>query len=99
MDMAINYVLSKSRAMKDKIESENIPFTFVDEHIRNSKHFNISYNSFLQKMVNKREINAEFKNVSKKTLEKLEAFFIDRIDRCMESQRVHQAYLDKSKYI
>jgi len=50
-------------------------------------------------LINKKIINAEFRNVKPKTLKRLETFFIERIDRCIESHRINQAYNEKVKEI
>ncbi len=83
------YVFNKSKEIKEKIENDFISNDFLKEHLIESKHFNVSYNSYLQRLCNKKLLHPEFKNVPKKTLQKLEKFFIERIDKCMESQKIH----------
>ena len=73
--------------------------SFLKEKIIENKHFSLAYDSFLQKLINRKLLNAEFKGVTKKTLAKLEKFFIERIDKCIESNKIHQEYNDKAKYI
>ncbi len=93
MEFAISYVLNKGKVVKEKIDTNNLSKAWINENIVNNKHFNIAYNSYLQRLIHKKTINAELKNVSKKGMEKLENFFNERIDKCLESEKIHTAYI------
>jgi hypothetical protein len=44
-------------------------------------------------------LHPEFKSVPKKTMLKLEKFFIERLDKCIESHNINKAYIEKANYI
>ncbi|EAS02281.2 hypothetical protein TTHERM_00623010 (macronuclear) [Tetrahymena thermophila SB210] len=99
MEYAIQFVLTKSKALKDKIEGEGIMQAFINQHIVKNKFFQISYNSFLQNLINHKVLNPDFKNVSKKMFEKLEKFFFDRLQKCQDTVSIQQNYVKKSKSV
>lgn len=72
---------------------------FVNQAITNNKTFSIVYNNFLQKLIAQKQINAEFKNVQKKTFEKLEQFFIDQITQHHQLLTMDHKYKQLSKNI
>ena len=47
MEKAIEFVVSKSKSIKTKIDEEEITTDFLNMHIIRNKAFNIKYNSFL----------------------------------------------------
>ncbi|KAL4439087.1 hypothetical protein ABPG74_008862 [Tetrahymena malaccensis] len=99
MEYAIQFVLTKSKALKDKIEAEGIMQAFINQHIVKNKFFQISYNSFLQNLISHKVLSADFKNVSKKMFEKLEKFFFDRLQKCQDTVSIQQNYVKKSKSV
>lgn len=62
-----------------------------------SKFFRISYDAYLQIEIGKKNINEQFKNVTKRMFEKLEQFFIKRIQKCIETTRIQSNYVKSSK--
>ena len=89
MKMATEYVLTKSKQIKEFIDLENLSSTFVNEGLVNNKTFQIAYNSYLQKLCNMKLMNHQFKNMQVKTFNKLEKFFIERLKSYQDKVRLH----------
>lgn len=84
MELAISLVFQKSKPLREKIDKEGITNQFLKQNIYNSQHFILTYNSLLQKLMNKKLLNPDLKTVKPKVMKKLETFVMERIDRCNE---------------
>ncbi|KRX01179.1 hypothetical protein PPERSA_03683 [Pseudocohnilembus persalinus] len=80
IEKAVEFFVTKGRNLRDKIEQEEIPMEVIQQLIWDNKVFKIQYNHLLQKMCQQKQINAEFKNMQKKPFEKIEKFFIKKLD-------------------
>ncbi|KAL4449317.1 hypothetical protein ABPG74_015699 [Tetrahymena malaccensis] len=99
MEHAIQFVMTKSKAIREKIEDENISVELINKAVLQSRAFKIHYNMFLQKQVGLKILNPEFKNVSKKMFEKLEKFFINQIEKERESKELQRNYKTQSQNV
>ena len=52
MQVAVEFVLAKSKTLRDKIEEEQLSDVFVMQAISRNATFIIAYNSYLQKLIN-----------------------------------------------
>ncbi|KAL4498631.1 hypothetical protein ABPG72_019749 [Tetrahymena utriculariae] len=99
MEHAIQFVMTKSKAIREKIEDENISVEMIKKAVMQSRTFKIHYNMFLQKQVGLKILNPEFKNVSKKMFEKLEKFFISQIEKEKKCKELQKNYKTQSQNV
>ncbi|EAR97269.2 hypothetical protein TTHERM_00334460 (macronuclear) [Tetrahymena thermophila SB210] len=99
MEYAIQFVMTKSKTIREKIEDENISLDSINKAVLQSRAFKIHYNMFLQKQVGLKILNPEFKNVSKKMFEKLEKFFISQLEKEKENKELQKNYKTQSQNV
>ena len=99
IQMAIEFVLQRSKPIKEKIDSKELSDKFINDAIARNRTFLIAYNSFLQKLINGKQLTADFKNVQPKTFNKLEKFILDKMQNFHDMAKIQQDYHQKSKQI
>lgn len=74
MEYAVRFVISKSKPVREKVEEDPRAGALFE-----SRAFRIEYNMFLLKLVTKKTIQPDLRNVQKRAFEKLEKFFFEKL--------------------
>ncbi|CAD8056211.1 unnamed protein product [Paramecium sonneborni] len=96
---ALNLILNKCKTIKEEFEQLQLTNTQINKYIKNDKHFNFSFQAFLDNLVSKGKLAQTLTNIQKPVLQMIEQFTINHVKRCMQKNQITQQYEEKTKHL